>query len=120
MLGQHVGFEIGQRRRVLARTQIGPDDAAALSGGIGVCFDLVPEVTFGGFIRHVDAGAIGGELPAVVDASEALLLVATEEQGGASVRAVVLDQADRSIGSPKADQIFAEQPYAQWVAVGPR
>src|SRR5205823_1720286 len=84
------------------------------------CPHLLLEVAFGGLVGHVDASAVDGELPAVVDAADASLLVAAEEQRGAAVGAVVLNQADLARGVAVADQIFAEQPYAQWVAVRPR
>ena len=52
--------------------------------------------------RHVDAGAGRVELPAVVDAAQAVLLVTSEEHRGAAVRAGVGDDADLAGGGRKA------------------
>ena len=90
-LGQRGCLEVRQRRRDLARAHVGPDDAAALlrRGRPAPC-TLSLKLDFGRLVRHVDAGARDVELPAVVDAAQAVLLVAAEEQAGAAVRAVVL------------------------------
>ena len=55
--GQHVGLEVGQRRRRRARAHVDPDEAAALLRRVGARAHLVLEVRFGGLGRHVDAGA---------------------------------------------------------------
>jgi hypothetical protein len=54
----------------------------------------------------------------VVDAAQAIFLVAAEEQGSAAVRAGVLDDADLAGRGPEADQVLAEQAQAHWRAVG--
>ena len=47
-----------------------------------------------GRVRQVDAVAVDVELPAVVDAAQAVFLVAAEEHRRAAVGAVGVDQAD--------------------------
>src|SRR6266705_1828216 len=86
--------EARQGRRALRRAEIGPDDAAHLHGGIGRDEDLVLEVQTLRLVHHVHAPAVDVELPAVEDAAQSALLVAAEEQRGAAMRAMLLDQPD--------------------------
>ena len=65
---EHIGFQIGQWRRVCAWPHIGPDDPAALLAGIGHRLDPVLEVRLGWLVGHVEAVAGDVELPAVVHA----------------------------------------------------
>src|SRR5439155_15013726 len=115
---EHVRFEVGQGRRGLAWTHVRPDDPAALYAGIGYGADLALEVAFGGLGGHVDAGAGDVELPAVVDAAQALFFVPTEEERRSSVRAGVLDKAELPRRRPKGDEVFTEQADSQRRAVG--
>ena len=107
----------GGRSVAGARAHVDPDDAAALAGRVRHGFDFGPEIRLGGLIGHVDAVAGGVELPAVVDAAQAGFFVAAEEQRGAAVRAVVLEQADLAVGIAEGDELFAEQHDAARVAV---
>src|ERR1043166_7928644 len=118
MAAEHIGFEVGQRRRLASRAHVRPDNPAAFFARVRNGFDFALEVRLGGLIGHVHARAVGRELPPVVDASEAGLLVAAEEETAPAVRAVVLDQADRAVGGTEADQVLAEQFDPQWRAVG--
>ena len=54
----------------------------------------------------------------MIDAADAALFVAAEEERRAAMRTVVLDEADRAVAIAERDQVLAEQPHAQWVAVG--
>jgi hypothetical protein len=54
----------------------------------------------------------------VIDAAEAGLFVAPEEQGCATVRAMVLQQGDLPGAVTKRDQPFAEQHHPHRIAVG--
>src|SRR5215475_12233208 len=49
-------------------------------------------------------------LPAVIDAAQALLLVATEEERGAAMRALALNQADLAGRDAEGDQVLAQEP----------
>ena len=51
------------------------------------------------------------ELPAVVDAAQAVLFVAAEEHRGAAVRAGVADQADASRCVAERDEVLAQQSH---------
>jgi hypothetical protein len=79
--------------------------------------NLVFEVAFGGFGRHLDAVAVDIEFPAMIDAANAALLVAPEVERGAAVRAVRLDDANFVIGVAKGDQILAEQAQTHGRAI---
>ena len=63
---------------------------------------------------------VGVEFPAVVDAANAVLLVATEEQACATVRTEIGDQGRPAARIAKTDQLFTEQHHALRVAVGGR
>ena len=89
--------EFRQRRHVLHRAEIGPDDAAQLGGRIRGEAHLVLEVVLFRLVHHVDAGAGHVELPAVIDAAQAAFFVAPEEQRRAAVRAEFVDQADAAV-----------------------
>src|SRR5438309_1521217 len=73
----HVAFQVGQRRRCRAWTHVGPDQSAALLARVGDGRDLRAEVTLSRLVGHVDAVARDVELPAVVDAAQTRLLVAS-------------------------------------------
>ena len=117
-VGAHVGLEVRQGRELRAGAHVGPDDAVALLAGVGRDLHLVLEVGLGGLGGHVDAVAADVVLPAVVDAADAGLLVATEEEAGAPVGAVVVDEADGAGGVAEGDEVLAEQADADGVGVG--
>ena len=64
------------------------------------------EVGIGG--RHVDAGAVDVELPAVIDAADAAFLVAAEPEIGAAMRAVLVDDADPAAAVAEGQQFLAQ------------
>ena len=70
-LGVHVGFEVRQWWRCLARSHVRPNDAAALYTGICNGPYLVLKIALRRLAGHVDAGARHVELPAVVHAAQA-------------------------------------------------
>src|SRR5262249_54044473 len=98
-----------QRRRFGACPHIDPDDAGAFRGRIGLGLDLVLEILRRRHARHVDAIAGNVELPAVVDAADAVLLVTPEEQRGAAVWAAMVYDADPPGAVAKGNQLLAEQ-----------
>src|SRR5579864_3070298 len=53
----------------------------------------------------------------MVDAAQAILFIATEEQRSAPMRAIVLDQADLVGCRAEGDQLLAEQLDADWRAI---
>src|SRR5207244_3063410 len=96
-------------RLQLRRAQVGPDHAAPLEAWVGRDLDLVLEVALRGLAWHFHAVTAHVILPAVVDAAQTGLLVAAEEERGATVRAVAVDESDRSVAVPKRDQVLAEK-----------
>jgi hypothetical protein len=85
---------------------INPDQAAVEGCRISRDVDLLFKAALGRFGRHVDAVAGDIKFPAVVDAADAALFVASEVEGGAAMRAVSLDDANFAIGIAKGDQIL--------------
>ncbi len=116
-LGQQRGFDPRQRRGLGALAHIDPDEAVALGDLVGLGPDLFLVVLMRRRVRHVDAIAVHVEFPAVIDAAEAVLLVAAEEQRGAAMRAAVIHDADPAGAVAKRDQPLAEQQEAQRRAV---
>ena len=104
--------------RALARSEIRPHDLAELAGGVGLDGDRLVIAGSGRHVRQVDALAVHVVLPAVIDAADTAVFVAAEEQVGAAVRAVRLDQSDPAFRVAKGDQIFAHHFDADRRAVG--
>ena len=53
----------------------------------------------------------------MIDAAQAMLLVTSEEQGDATVRAAVIHYANAASAVAKRDQLLSEQHQAKWRAV---
>ena len=98
-------------------THVNPDQPAVDGRGVSRDANLVFEVAFGRFGRHVDAVAVDVEFPAVIDTANAALLVASEVERCAAVRAVRLDHSDFVIRVAKGDQILTEQAQAHGRAI---
>ena len=118
-LGHEVPLQVRERRRgVLLGPHVGPDDAVALERAVGLQEHLVLEVALGGLARHVNAGAVRGELPAVVAAAQALFLVTSEVERRGAMRATGRHGGDRAAGEAHDEEVFAEEPRAVRHAVG--
>ena len=111
------GFELGH---LLGRAHVGPDEAAGLPRGVGLVLHAFGEAAFAGFGGHVDDVAVHVEFPAVIEAAEAALLVATEGEGGLAVGAGLAEHAEAAVAVAEGDQVLAEQADADGVAVGTR
>jgi hypothetical protein len=61
---------------------------------------------------HVDARSDRVELPTVVDASQAALLVPSEEQRRATMGAVCIEETDSARAVAEGDEILAEESHA--------
>ena len=59
------------------------------------------------------------ELPTVVHAAQAALLIAAKEQRGATVWAVGVHQPDATVCVAEGDQVLSHNPYAHGHAVWP-
>jgi hypothetical protein len=75
------------------------------------------EILVGRQARHIHAIARHIELPAVIDAAQAALLVAAEKQRRAAVRTAMVHDADAAIRVAEGNQFFAEQHQAHWRAI---
>src|SRR5579883_395804 len=92
--------------------EVGPDHAAQLDGRMGLHADLLLEPAGRGLVRHVHAGALNIEFPAVVHAAQTALLVPTQEHGGQTVRAVLLEQPDVAVCVAEGDELLPQQLYS--------
>ncbi len=100
--------ELGQRRL----------EVRWVDGRIGRLADLVLEAQLFRLVHHVHATAADVELPAVVDAPETALLVASEEERRAPMRAVFVEETDAPFGVAERHQLLAQQLDAHRRAVG--
>jgi hypothetical protein len=62
-----------------------------------------------GLVHLIDAIAVNVELPPVIDAAQAGLLVASEPQRGPAMRAKLVDEANAALAVTKAYEAFAQQ-----------
>ena len=67
--------------------------------------------------RHLDDVAFNVHLPAVIEAAQAVLLVAAVRQRCAAMRAMQIERAQAPGRIAKHDEVFAEQANAQRRAV---
>jgi hypothetical protein len=76
------------------------------------------EVRLGRFVGHIDAVAVNVEFPAVVNATQAALFVATEEETRAAMRTVLIEKADLAVRVAESDQVFAKDAKSNGVRIG--
>ena len=116
--GARVQAKFRQRWDLLRRTHIGPDEAAQFAGRIRSQAHLVLELVFLRLVHLVDAAAIHGEFPAVINATQPALLIASEPQRGATVWTIFVEQPDPALAVAERDEILSQQPDARWRAIG--
>src|SRR5215207_6141937 len=104
---------MGEFRLVLGRTHIGPHHAATLETRIRFGFDARLKVVIARLARKVDAVTFDVELPAVIDAAQPGLLIASQEQRRRAVRALLTEETDAALAVAEHDQPFAHEldPY---------
>ena len=119
-LGLTRELERGLRGRLLLRPHVGPDDAADLHRGVRRDTHLAAEVILFGLVRHVHARAIHVELPAVVDAADAVLLVPAQPERRKAVGAPLAHQAYAAGRVAEGNEVLTEDAQAQGIAVGMR
>ena len=85
---QRAPFHLGRGRLLVGRTHVGPHDAAAFDARVGLDAHALGNVRRR---RHVHASARTVKFKAVIRTANAALLVATEEQRHAAVRAELVD-----------------------------
>src|SRR5437867_351596 len=100
---------VGEQRRRRARTQVCEYDAADFAGGVGAMLELLFEMAIGRFGRRLHDAAVHVIFPTVVDAAKSALFIAPVEEGGATVGAGLLEQADAAVGIPKSHQPLAQK-----------
>ena len=76
------------------------------------------ELTVRWQVRLVDAVAEIVVLPTVIDASDAVLLVAAKEQRCAAVRTAMIRDANANLCVAEGDELFAEEEKTHRYAVG--
>jgi hypothetical protein len=110
-------FEVGEFRLQLGRSHIGPHNFAALDTGISarveLCLDARERLLAN--LRHawdIDADAADIEFEAVIDAAQAALFIAAEEERSRAVGTALMQQADPAACVAKKDEIFAQQADA--------
>src|SRR5438552_32729 len=93
---------------MLGRTHVGPHQITELTRRIGGEADPTAHRVVTREGRYLHAVAARVELPAVVDAADAALLVAAEEEVGASMGADGLDETDAVVAVAKRNELFTE------------
>jgi hypothetical protein len=68
----------------------------------------VLEVALRGLIGHINTCASDIEFPAVIDATQALLLVSAKEERCSAVWTILGDQTNSAIAIAKRDQLLTE------------
>jgi hypothetical protein len=53
----------------------------------------------------------------VIDATQAAILIAPENQRRPAMRTGLIDQANAPLGVPEGNKILAQQPDALWLAI---
>ena len=105
--GQLRPAEQRERRSQIGRSHVRPHDPSGFHRRIRRDVDLVREAL--GLVHLVHAAAVGIELPAVVDAPQPALLVASEEERDAAMRTELVEEPDAALGVAERDEVFAEE-----------
>jgi hypothetical protein len=111
-LGKSRPLELRQLRAFFSRAHVNPNEPGPLLDWIGANIDFFFEITFGGFIGHVDTIAVDVEFPTMIGATQTALLVAAPEEKRTTVRTVSLDDRGSGFAIAKRHQILAEQTQA--------
>src|SRR5690606_4226020 len=94
------------------------DDAAALAAWIGTCPDALAHGTARRLTGQIQATTLRVKLPAVVDATQPALLVATKVERCLSVWTVLSQYPGTSTTVAKRHQILTEQAHTHRTAIG--
>ena len=113
-------LKLGQFRLQFGRSHVDPDQAAPLLRGVGLDLHLVAEVALRRLVGHLHADAVHVVLPAVVDAAQPALLVASKEEGRQLVRAERVEDANLALGVAEGHQVLVHDAEAHRRAVGLR
>src|SRR5262249_53637933 len=110
-------LEIGGWWHFLCRPHVGPNSSTNLDSGIRCGANLMGEAALGWFIHlvHTLAGHI--ELPAVIHAAQARLLVAPKPQRHQTVWTELVQQPNAPLGIAKGYELLAQELHADWRAI---
>ncbi len=100
------------------RTHIGPDEAAAFARRIGFLLALEFQPAAFGLAGLVQDVAFDVEFPAVIEAAQAALFIASEGERGAAVHAAFGEHAEPSLGIAEDDEVFAQHARADGRTIG--
>ena len=95
-----------ERRPQLSGTQIDSDKSAGFFDWIG----FRPEVIFEfrvRYVRRIQDGAVGCELPAMIDAAYAATFDAAKRQRSAAMAAGLVEKSDTALGVANGDESLA-------------
>jgi hypothetical protein len=112
------GFDLGEGRGFGALAHVDEHHPAALGGLVGFGLHARGILVLVGQVGLIEAIAVHVELPAVIGATDAVILVAAEEQRRQAVRAEMIHDADAAGRVAERDQLLAEQHQTHLRAVG--
>jgi hypothetical protein len=110
----------GKYRDFVSPSHVGEDHPARLDTGISGMMDLVFQLATGrlrGGFKHVAFDVV---LPAMIDAPQTGLFVATVKQRSPSMATVLVQQADSPLSVTKSDEVLAEKSnsYGRTIGIG--
>src|SRR5262249_26535263 len=103
-------FQLRQFRHAIRWPQVSPDNSAILASQVGCrphfAFECIPRR----FVRHIHAGAVCVEFPAMIDASKTTVLVTPPEKAGSAVRTKLVKESDAAVAIAEGNEILTHQP----------
>ena len=110
-------LELGEFGDLVARAHVDPDEATGLVHLVGKRADGFFVLRVRRLGRLLEADAFGVELPAVVGAADALLLVSTPKEAGVAVWATCFEDRRLARRGPERDELLTEQAERDGSAV---
>src|SRR5215831_3014617 len=110
-------LEIGGWWHFLCRPHVGPNSSTNLDSGIRCGANLMGEAALWWFIHLVHTLTRHIELPAVVYAAQARLLVAPKPQRHQTVWTELVQQPNAPLGIAKGYELLAQELHADWRAI---
>ena len=97
---------------------IGPDETAAFARRIGFLLAIEFQPAAFGLAGLIQDVALNVEFPAVIEAAQAALLIASEGERSAAVHAAFGEYAEPPLRVAEDDEVFAQHAGADRRAVG--
>src|SRR5919109_1134272 len=101
-------FVIGQERHALLWAQVGEDDASGFFARVRRVAHFEFQRAARRLCRSFQHVTVDIVFPAVIDAPQAALFVATVKEGGAAVRTVLMQKPDAALSIAKGHEIFTK------------